>query len=256
MAEGSRILACASAAALLAGAAAAQAQTAARLQPFQDFVAGLKAAQAEPYLAPRQAVAGAAEFSAMRAHLLSLYDGVTVRHSYAFDGQVFDCVPIAEQPSLRLNGASAPAPPPPRPPGVSPSEGAFALPPNSFDAYGNAQACAGGEIPMRRVTLDEMSRFPTLRDFFRKEPQSRAATATHKYAYELENLDTYGGYSVMSLWKPHIDTALTEVFSLSQHWYVGGSGSATQTAEVGWQNYPQKWGVNEPVQFVYWTADD
>ena len=255
MVDNLRVVTWAVAAALLAGSAA-RAQTASGLQPFQDFVAGLRAAQAEPYLAPKQAIARAADFNEMRAHLLRLYDGVRVRHSYALDSQVFDCVPIAQQPSLRLSGETAPAAPPPVPPGGSPSEGAPDLPPNSFDAYGNAQACADGEIPMRRVTLDEMSRFKNLRDFFKKEPQSDAATETHKYAYELDYRNNYGGYSVMSLWKPVINTALTEVFSLSQHWYTAGSGSTTQTAEVGWQNFPQKYGVNKPVQFVYWTADD
>src|SRR5208282_2010268 len=55
---------------------------------------------------------------------------------------------------------------------------------------------------------------------------------------------------------PKVKNSLTEVFSLSQHWYLAGSGGHFQTAEVGWQNYPGKYGVDKPVQFVYWTADD
>jgi len=109
------------AAALMLAAGAAKAQTAG-VEPFQDFVAALKTATAEPYLAPRQAIVSAAEFGAMRDHLLRLYDGVTVRHSYVFGGQVFDCVPIAQQPSLRLSGRLAPASPPPSPPGGAPAQ--------------------------------------------------------------------------------------------------------------------------------------
>jgi Neprosin len=46
------------------------------------------------------------------------------------------------------------------------------------------------------------------------------------------------------------------VFSLSQHWYTAGSGGGLQTAEVGWQVYPQLYGSTQPVLFIYWTADD
>jgi hypothetical protein len=36
---------------------------------------------------------------------------------------------------------------------------------------------------------------------------------------------------------------------------VGGNGSTLQTAEVGWQVYPQKYGNSYPTLFIYWTAD-
>jgi hypothetical protein len=36
------------------------------------------------------------------------------------------------------------------------------------DAFGNAQYCAPGYIPMRRVTLDDLVRYQTLDDFFNK----------------------------------------------------------------------------------------
>src|SRR5262249_38085203 len=44
--------------------------------------------------------------------------------------------------------------------------------------------------------------------------------------------------------------------SLSQEWYVGGSGSGTQTAEVGWQVQPNYWHTTKSVLFIYWTADN
>ena len=46
-------------------------------------------------------------------------------------------------------------------------------------------------------------------------------------------------------------------FSLGQLWAIGGSGSATQSVEVGWQVYPAHYqGDYAPHLFVYWTADN
>src|SRR5262249_12080089 len=40
-----------------------------------------------------------------------------------------------------------------------------------------------------------------------------------------------------------------------QHWYAGGFGAGLQTAEVGWQKFPQKYSTTKSVLFIYWTAD-
>ena len=63
-----------------------------------------------------------------------------------------------------------------------------------------------------------------------------------------------GGHSYLNLWRPSIGA--NQVFSLSQHWYVGGSGANLQTAECGWQVYPALYGDAQPHLFCYWTADD
>jgi hypothetical protein len=96
-------------------------------------------------------------FEQMRAYLQRLYRGMTVDRSFAAGGQVFDCVPIGQQPGLLRPGL--PAPPPPAPKGPKPGSGAAPAP-----------HCGGGTIPMRRVTLDEITRFATLQDFLRKAP--------------------------------------------------------------------------------------
>jgi hypothetical protein len=36
------------------------------------------------------------------------------------------------------------------------------------DKFGNKVACAEGTIPMRRITLEELTRFTTLQQFFRR----------------------------------------------------------------------------------------
>jgi len=249
----------------------AAAQTAATpFVPFDRFVAGLAAAgPAALTAAPSSRVADPAEAARMHAHLMSLYGGVTVRHSYALDGQVFDCLPVRRQPSLRGAGPVAIEPPPAEGIGdrhpVAPVDVVVdqGIPFGADDGHGNRIGCAAGEIPMRRLTPANLARFGTLANFFRKGPGTAGrphgaplAAHVHKYAHAYQNVANIGGTSYVGLWKPHVDTAADEVFSLSQHWYTNYKGTTLQTAEVGWQNYPNLYGVNRPVLFIYWTADD
>jgi len=192
-------------------------------------------------------VRDAAAFDAMRAHLLSLYRGMTATSTFAFDGEIYDCVPVAQQPSVRLLGLHAIDTPPDRPPAGSPVRGA-----RIATVAGADRACADGTIPFRRITLEELTRYATLQDFFDKEPR---AVAAHKYAFQYAAANTRGSSGALDLWDPTIDTAASEVFSLSQHWTVGTAGAVTQTAEVGWQKFPQKYGATKhSVFFIYYTT--
>ena len=132
------------------------------------------------------------------------------------------------------------------------------------DQHGNVMQCPPGTIPMRRVTLEDLTRFPTLRDFFRKGPRGAGrppraiepptVPATHRWAHAYQNVNNGGGHSFLNLWDPPIGA--NQIFSLSQHWYVGGSGANLQTLECGWQVYPAFYGDKKPHLFTYWTADD
>jgi hypothetical protein len=138
------------------------------------------------------------------------------------------------------------------------------LAPDRTDRFGNRIWCPPGLIPFRRITLEELTRFKSLDQFFRKSPVGNggqhpslsappAADTTHKYAHAFQTVNNLGGHSFVNIWKPAIGA--NQVFSLSQHWYAGGSDSSVQTVEAGWQVYPGKYGNNDPVLFVYWTAD-
>ncbi len=119
---------------------------------------------------------------------------------------------------------------------------------------------------MRRLTLEEMTRFNSLNDFFQKKgkPKLNARTkghprltaladeVPHRYAHGFQVLQNNGGSSLLNLWSP---TPTPGNFSLSQHWYAGGSGTGLQTVEAGWQVYPNKYNVSKAVLFIYWTAD-
>jgi hypothetical protein len=64
---------------------------------------------------------------------------------------------------------------------------------------------------------------------------------------------TNGGSSArFSVWKPFVEPT---DFSLSQLWVSGGSGTANQTAEAGWQVYPQKYTDANSRLFIYFTTN-
>lgn len=216
---------------------------------------------------PRIKVRSEDQFEAMKSHLAKLYEATDVAHSFVDPaGQIFDCVPIAEQPSLRESGG-APAEPPSLAAEIGlaePEEPASpaALQPET-DRFGNEMRCPPGFVPIRRITLDEMARFETLSDYFSKTgakpliPPSAPSADTgqnHRYAYAHQTIDNLGGHSFLNLRAPSVTG--DEIFSLCQHWYSAGAGAAHQTVEVGWQVYPAKYGHSQPVLFIYWTADN
>lgn len=238
---------------------------------FSDFVQGLKTAQVDAVVAlPASKVADTASAEEMRQHLLALYDGVQVTQSYVAGSQTIDCIPIMQQPAVRMLGltsiAAAPAAPASAPgPASATADLPSQLPPGkTTDDFGNALECKGDTIPMVRVTLEQMAHFKTLHEFFEKGPDGAGQAkdpvlppviATHKYVFYYQYVNNHGDEADINLWRPYVYTDIGEIFSLAQSWTIGGSGSATQTAEVGWQNYPAFYGTENSVPFIYYTAD-
>ena len=154
------------------------------VQPFAAFIAAIEAAQPAAYVGkPGYAVQGAAAFAEMKAHVLELYRGVSVRTSFVgSEGQVVDCIPIDQQPGLRPPGrqrgeVSRDAPPnavsPPELRGDGHLSGRrrsedLSLKPGQRDQTDDATFCPTGTIPMERVTLDRMAAYPNLAAFLAK----------------------------------------------------------------------------------------
>jgi len=231
-----------------------------------DFVKSVAAAKEADYSnRPSYSADNSAAFEEMKAHLLQMAEGVEVLHSFINDhGQVFDCIPIGQQASLKGKNMQVAAPVDIKLPRTEvPAQKNLMQAPLKAarnDKFGNVMQCPEGTIPVRRVTLDEISRFGTLREFFQKPPGRRgrhphlnppeAPTDGHKYAHAYQGVINLGGHSFINIWDPAVGS---QVFSLAQHWYSGGS--PLQTAECGWQVYPQKYQTTQPVLFIYWTAD-
>jgi hypothetical protein len=211
-----------------------------------------------------------AAFDEMRAFLANRYRDFPVKHTFLSKlGHAIDCVPIDKQPALQhklLAGHQVQLTPTP-PPDAKPKDdnkGPGAVEPAQMflgkgekDSEGNEMAAPDGTIPIRRVTLHDLVRFRTLKDFLRKDTfggglptEKPAAADPHRYAVGFQNVGNIGGTSWLNIWDP---LPTTNEFSLSQVWYV--AGSPVQTIECGWQVYPQKYGHSKPVLFIYWTAD-
>jgi hypothetical protein len=239
----------------------------ARAAPFVSFSSFLKATAGARYgsfaAANRSDVVRSAQtFGRMRSYILATYRGVKVRHSFVLDGSYFDCVTVRSQPAVRQRGIRKIATPPRArtlgrrtgPPAARTPASPLSL--GRKDRYGHAVSCPAATIPMRRISLAQVTRFPTLSAFFAKGPggakaaralirPTRLLDTAHRYAVMYQGASNYGGNSFLNLWDPEGD------FTLSQQWYVGGPG----TVEGGWIHYPDAWGYNS-VLFTYWTSDN
>lgn len=253
---------------------------------FDEFLKSTASAKPAELIANADTkVSSEREFKKMKAHILAHYKDVSPAHSFMTEaGQYVDCIPIDQQASLRAQGTKktriAKAP---EAPAASPSSraeadetteadegaggtGASKLVGKQFastgkDKFGNKTKCPEGCIPVLRITLDTMTRFSDLKEFFRKAPavstrspfsKSLSALAvTHKYAHAYQTVNNWGGNSGLNLWSPSVGSGQ---FSLTQQWYVGGSGSSLQTVEGGVQVYPQLYGTNLACPFIYWTS--
>lgn len=241
---------------------------------FDQFLRGVRSMRISDFAARAGTrVEDANAFEDMRAHILYMYDGVKQVSSFTRDGSYVDCIEIESQPSVRHLGLKELARPPTtstlaqRPRGRALGEVRYVDSPLKLglkDRFGNPISCPDRTIPMRRITLETLVHFRTLRDFLAKNPvglsRPRSESkdreffpdwdSTHLHAYGAQTVDNYGGNSWLDLWNPTGD------FSLSQQWYTGGTGSSTQTVEGGWQVVPDSYNTNNAVLFIYWTADN
>ena len=137
----------------------------AKLVPFPTFIQSVKDANANNFLDHSDfKVKDAASFEEMRQYILSLYDQVHVSHSYVLGSQTFDCVPVDQQPSIRALGRKQIATEPP----ATQRPQRFLAETNGDS--GNTLSCEDYTIPMRRITLQQLSQFRTLKEFLRKGP--------------------------------------------------------------------------------------
>ena len=259
----------------------------AKFVPFNDFIEQTRSVTSDEMLRrPEAQVKAAANLEEMRQAILDRYKDVQVSHSFLLDGQHYDCVPIEQQPAFRTYGINKAAQAPPlamlkhaSTSGTSSLESlsgkaeplslhvAGEALPEQFDSFGNPARCSENHVPLLRITLDQMSHFSSLQQFYQKTPGQAVKTAqarvvdpavsSHKYSFTYQYVNNHGGNSSLNVWSPYVNTSRGEVFSLSQQWYIGGSGNGTQTEEVGWVVFPAMFGGDEKAHFfIFSTADN
>jgi hypothetical protein len=278
-------------------------------KPFDQFITETRTARAATPSSPGYAVGlasraagaprGVDELEKMKDFILKYYNNGRIRVTKSYllpDGNHVDCIPFEEQPALRglpaEEVAGARTPPsydgPTAPPAApAAAAGTGAAPPRpvlpqaaagTTDAVGNTRTLPEGSVAIPRLTLERLTQFSTLPNFFRKLPwrgrsemEQRARTAnapigafaldsryhSHAAHYGTPGVDIYTGAGTwMSVWAPNPGQSQ---FSLSQLWIVATDpqGAALQTIEGGWivspGRYPESGG--KPVLFIFMTAN-
>lgn len=248
---------------------------------FSSFIASTRIASIEDFSKVRGVrVESEKALEEMKEHILSLYQGVTPSHTFlGRDNQFVDCVPIEQQPGLRNPGLGPisialeapaasvePVPEKTRLPSTERRPIDITLKPGVKDRFGKEMYCQTGTIPLRRITLAEMTRFRTLEDFLGKrdrldQSQTRSTSGerdlvpgdpSHYYAVGSQAISNFGGDSWLNLWSPRVST---HQMSLSQMWVRGNPDDSKQTIEAGWQVYPDKWSSTQAALFIYYTTN-
>lgn len=189
-------------------------------------------------------------------------------------GDVIDCVEVRRQPALLKAGMEG------HELQLRPSYGAeleqLEAPKDERQAEAPVQEyarlpeiCPEETVPIRRLTIEELTRFATLGDFLSKHPSGAGRedrfdrpedlpeagpTDRHQYAAARRYVANWGSESRLNLWKPYTEAA--KEFTLSQVWVARGSGSSLETVEAGWQKYKQKYGDWRSRLFIYFTPDN
>jgi Neprosin len=251
------------------------------IQSFNEFRNSLYSASYDNFhLQPNAKIESKEAFDEMRNHLLALYEGVEVPHSFLESGgHIVDCLPAEQQPSLRKSGLKMLSPPPAP---LLPNSTYSAHPdfvtkniepplpqlrPDYRDRFGNQMWCPAGTIPMLRTTLPQLSKCETLRAFFhgaRKlddreasniPPQSVASVNDKRYARAMQQIDNLGGFSNINIWKPQV---LGTQAIMSQQWYETPPlpFSTFQSVECGYQIGGGSPFDAHPRLFVYYTKRD
>jgi hypothetical protein len=149
------------------GSGAASGGAGATAQPLATYAATLSTARYSDYAGrPGVGVRDEAAFEDMRQYLIQRYADAQAATSVVSNGIVFDCI--------RQAGDTA-SPPPPAPPPSASAQGSQGP---TASATQSVIPCPAGSVPVRRITLDDLIRFPTLAAFLSKGPGAVGAPPT------------------------------------------------------------------------------
>jgi len=134
-------------------------------QPFDQFLRSVAKARYEDYRElPGARVENQVEFNRMTEHILSLYKGRKAVKTMMVDGACFDCLLVPDGVAKPPPPAVAPAPiGHPRLPMTPAPSG------DIREAHQVGEPAPEGSVPVMRLTLEQLVRFPKLQYFFSKD---------------------------------------------------------------------------------------
>lgn len=123
--------------------------------------------------------------------------------------------------------------------------------------------CPAGSVEMIPPSREKLERAGSLEKFqgvgvkkniFQENPSFSAIGHEYAVAGQYQSGPFFGVQSTFNIWQPSVP--VDAIFSLSQLWLTGGTGSGTQTVETGWVVYPSQYGDNLPHVFIFATSDN
>jgi neprosin-like protein/VCBS repeat protein/FG-GAP repeat protein len=231
----------------------------------------------------------AAEFEKIKRYQEQLFDEGVVTHAFhTADGKLIHCIEIGSQRSITNAGLksgeirTAPEVLPLVERTISGEKTAnasdFGLD-GTTDAEGNLRRCPAGSIPVLIPSLEDLCRFKTFDDIFRKFPNGTKQTSfgtvldqtrgntplppvdlenptavVHDYAHASRTVDNQGQQAAFNVWQPSVERS--DEFSLSQLWVGRAAGTISnhQTVETGWQVCYLLYDDSRPHLFIYSTT--
>jgi hypothetical protein len=220
----------------------------------------------------------ATELDRMNAFLRNRIDRAKVRKTLQTrTGRNVDCLDVNAQPALRGKPiAKPPAVLAPDVPITRPGQVAGTPEPLFISGTQTPDKCAEGTVPVRDITIEDLKRFASLDEFFRKEPAGsvdRAKSAplasqrgasrlldfgsssflSQPHAHVYKGVTNWGAEAELNIWNPY--TELSTEFSLVQIWVMGWGSLGTESLEVGLQRYDAMYGDSDQHLFIYSTRD-
>ncbi|XP_010544511.2 PREDICTED: uncharacterized protein LOC104817134 [Tarenaya hassleriana] len=181
------------------------------------------------------------------------------------DGDIIDCVPIANQPAfdhpllrnhvIQMRPSSEP-------------EGDLTLntgkkPKAMRQLWRRNGECPKNTVPIRRTKEEDLLRSTSLESFGKKNSKIIQQVVSSDLGAALSELaiikteeagDFYGSRSVINVWNPFVQQP--DEFSSAQTWVIARSGSNINIIEAGWQVHPNLYGDYNTRFFISWTRDN
>lgn len=207
----------------------------------------------------------AEEVRKTKQHILDLYQSVASEHVFVSgNNAIYDVVPFEAQPAVR-NMKNKSVPKAPDLPGIIDAPNTQQVHQhigNNFrDELDNQISVADGMIGMRRMNIDTISKFGSLKSYLDfGAPMSASQTPRgdplHKYGVGEYTGTNYGHSAKHAVYFNPIDVSANQGFSLTQSWALARVGNPifTQSVEPCIQTFPVLYGP-DPVLCFFATRD-